>query len=172
MLELEIVYGWLNWHVQYESFLSIPVRRLMKIMKNALEQGDNAQTEHYIDLSMTVSHSLGNSLEIGETSLECAYAYIQMDKLPESIRFLRQAINLYNAQNVHNQAIALWMLGYAFWETGKHSDAIVVWERSCRIFRELQSIHVDTDWYANACKKMCSALEVEIDRKTGISEIA
>ena len=90
-----------------------------------------------------------------------------MDNLPKSIPFLRQAINLFNAQNVHNQAIALWMLGYAFWETGKQSDAIVVWERSCRIFRELQSIHVDTDWYASASKKMCSALEVEIDRKTG-----
>jgi tetratricopeptide (TPR) repeat protein len=167
MLDLEIVYGWINWHMQYESFLSVPVRRLIEIMKTALKKGDYQQTEHYIDLSVEVCQSLGNSLEIGETKLECAYAFIQMDKLPESIPFLRHAINLYNAQNIHNQAVALWMLGYTFWETGKQSDAIVVWERSCRIFRELKSIHVDTDWYARASEKMCSALEATIDQKTG-----
>ena len=166
MLDLETVYGWLNWHVQYESFLSIPVKKLINIMKDALEKDDDTKTEHYIGLSMNVCMSLGNSLEIGETCLECAYAYILMGRLPKSIPLLRQAISLFIAQNVHNQAIALWILGSAFWETGKNSDAIVVWERSCRIFRDLQSIHIDTDWYANASKKMCSALEVEIDLKT------
>ena len=168
MLELEVVYGWLNWHNAYESFLSVPTRRLIDLMKTALKDGKLDEAVYYINLSVDVCQSLGNSLEIGETRVECAYAYIQMDMLPESILFLRQATHLFNAENVHNQAIALWMLGYVYWETKKQGDAIVMWERSCRIFRELQLIHVDTDWYANACEQMCSALEIAIDQKTGI----
>ena len=168
MLELEVVYGWLNWHKEYESFLSAPVRRLIDLMRTALKDGQSDEALYYIDLSVDVSQSLGNSLEIGETRVECAYAYIQLQMLPESILVLRQAMHLFNAENIHNQGVALWMLGYVYWETQRQGDAIVMWERSCRIFRELQLIHIDTDWYATACEQMCGALEIAIDQKTGI----
>ena len=168
MLELEVVYGWLNWHKEYESFLSAPVRRLIDLMRTALKDGQSDEALYYIDLSVDVSQSLGNSLEIGETRVECAYAYIQLDMLPESILYLRQAAHLFNAENIHNQGVALWMLGYVYWETQRQGDAIVMWERSCRIFRELQLIHIDADWYATACEQMCGALEIAIDQKTGI----
>jgi tetratricopeptide (TPR) repeat protein len=164
MLELEVVYGWLNRHKGYESFLSVPVRRLIDLMKTALENGQLNKTINYINLAVDVCQSLGNTLEIGETRVECAYAYIQMNMLPESIGFLRRAATLFNAENIHNQAIALWMLGYVFWETNKQSDAIIMWERSCRIFRELQLMHVETDWYANASEQMCKTLSDAIDQ--------
>lgn len=164
MLELEVVYGWLNWHKEYQSFLSAPVSRLIDLMKTALENGQFNKATNYINLAVDVCQSLGNALEIGETRVECAYAYIQMNMLPESIGFLRRAATLFNAENVHNQAVALWMLGYVFWETNKQSDAIIMWERSCRIFRDLQLMHVETDWYANASEQMCKTLSDAIDQ--------
>ena len=171
MLEFEEGYSWFNWHIEYESFLSEPVSKLICLMKDALEKGDYLQAEHYIGLSNQVCQSLGNGLEIGEASLECGYAYFQMDSLSKSIPFFRQAINHFSAQNVHNRAIALWMLGCVFWKTEKQSDAIVLWERGCRIFQELRSVRADTDWYGKASEKMCCALQVEIDNKTGLEEI-
>jgi len=167
-LKFEEVYSWLNWHREYQSFLSVPMERLIVNMKTALEKMDYPEVEHYIDLAMKVCESLGNSLEIGETCLECAFAYSQMGELPRSIPYLRQSISLFTAENVHNKAIALWMLGYVFWEVGRQSEAIVLWERSCGIFRDLIARNINSRWYANASQRMYGTLRVEIDERTSL----
>jgi tetratricopeptide (TPR) repeat protein len=170
-LDFEEVYSWLNWHREYQSFLSVPMERLIEHMKTALLHMDYPAVEHYISLSMEVCESLGNSLEIGETCFECAFAYLQMGELSRSIPFLRQSINLFTADNVHNRAVALWMLGFVFWEIGRQSEAIVLWERSCRIYRNLIIRNTNSDWYANASKRMCGTLRVVIDERTGLNPL-
>jgi len=168
MVGLEEVYGWFNWHTDYRSQLSVPVGRLINLMKAALKEGEPDKTKHFIDLSIEVSGMLGNSLEIAEVSLECAYALCIMQEYHRSKSLFRQAINLFDAQHVHNKAVASWMLGYVFWQLDQPTDAIVAWERSCRIFRELKSSSMSSDWYTEVSKKLGQTLEVGIDRNTGL----
>jgi tetratricopeptide (TPR) repeat protein len=167
MISLDEVYGWFNWHTDFDSFLSVPVGRLINHMKNALKEDNLEKTEHYIGLSIEVSQMLGNSLEIAEVNFECAYAYCLMQEYQRSISLFRQAINLFDTYNVHNRAVASWMLGHVFWQLDQPTDAIVMWERSCRIFQDLKSSSISSDWYAQVSIKVFQALKVEIDRKTG-----
>lgn len=167
MVSLEEVYGWFNWHNDHGN-LSIPVDQLINHMKDALEEKDPVKTKHYIELSVEVSQMLGKSLEIAEVSLECAYAFCLMQEYQSSISLFRQAINLFDGYNVHNRAVASWMLGHVFWQLERSTDAIVMWERSCRIFQNLKSSSAYSDWYTEVSKKLCQALKVEIDQKAGL----
>jgi len=167
MVSLEEVYGWFNWQNDHGS-LSVPVDQLINHMKDALKEDDPVKTKHYIELSLEVSQRLGSSLEIAEVSFESAYAYCVLQEYQSSVPLFRQAINLFDTYHIHNRAVASWMLGYVFWQLEQSTDAIVMWERSCRIFQDLKSSSAYTDWYTQVNQKLCQALKVEIDRKAGL----
>lgn len=88
----------------------------------------------------------------------------------KAITEYRYASSYFNIIHYHNQAITNWLVGYALWKIMKFSNAIVVWEKSCNSFQQLQVLaaeNKDIDqekWYGEIGAIMCDDLNEAIEK--------
>ena len=138
-ITVDKAYGWLNkFNEGAKSYLGNPVKNLISHVMEAVETGNYPGAVYYIDIAIEVCESMGGNLEQAETYFKCGYAYYRMENYIKAVTEYRHAISYYDIVHPHNQAISNWMLGYALWKTMKLSNAIVVWEKSCKRFQKLR----------------------------------
>jgi hypothetical protein len=165
-------YGWLN-HLEDKSQLSDPVEQIVLQMKKDLEavlkksphNQDFSRVYNLITLSIEVSESLGavsGSLAKAETYLECACACYKMSDINRSIIEYRKAIGFYFGVHEHNEAVARWLTGCAFWKRANQREAIVEWEMSCHLFKRIKDETQEIKWYDDRLSEMCATLNDSI----------
>ena len=162
------VYGWLN-QFEDETYLSVPVDRLINHMQEAIGISDNLIVRHYIDILRPVSDmiSIRNSqfaIEKAEIHLECGRAFFLMGDLTEALKEFRKSVSFYKCQHPHNTAVANWMLGCTLWQRARASEAISVWKRSFEQFCLISRKSDHHDWYEEKSEGLRDALNEAIDK--------
>ena len=162
MVTFDEAYGWLN-ESDNRSYLSIPVQQIVQNMRDSLTHGEFSQVHGLINLAIQVSKSLGsipNDLSRAETYLECARIHYEMGDITGAVTEFRQAASLYvMGGHQHNEAVARWLLGCAFWRKANSSAAIVEWEKSCLIFQQLRNFDEEGVRYESRINQMHQTLQ-------------
>jgi len=164
-ITVDKAYNWLNkFNEDNKSYLGNPVERLINQMLQAVSKGEFAKANYLINIALNVSESTGGSLEQAEAHCRCGFAYYQMGNDIKAITEYRYAISYFDIVHPHNQAITNWLVGYALWRTMKFSNAIVVWEKSCKKFQLLEAVASENSernqakWYGEIGAIMCDDL--------------
>jgi tetratricopeptide (TPR) repeat protein len=163
MVTFDDVYNWLN-ESDNRSYLSAPVQA---IIENAKTLGGNSRSvsrvQGDIQLAIRISKSLGvvdADLEMAETYLECGRINYLMGDITGAITEFRQAASLYLlGGHKHNEAVARWLLGCAFWMRSNQGSAIVEWEKSCQLFQEIKQSGKQISSYNSRIDQLKKTLE-------------
>lgn len=173
MIKESEAYIWLNkFDGENQGFLGDPISRLINQVMDAVSEDEYAKAYSLIDIVLNVSKSTGWSLEQAETHCRCGYAYYLMGNDIKAISGYRLAASYYNIVHPHNQAISNWLIGYALWRTMKFSNAIIVWEKCCFSFKQLEEVALknkepdQAEWYGEKGAFMCDDL-AEVIKKAG-----
>jgi SOS-response transcriptional repressor LexA len=97
--------------------------------------------------------------------LECGIAAHQMGNSREAVRFLSGAITTYT--DVHDNAVARWLLGCVYWHLNEPVNALSAWEKSLIDFKDLEKRTLRnadlTTWYHDRVKEMDEAIKHAAD---------
>lgn len=164
-------FDWLNQFQGPETFMSPFTRQWLEIIDGALGDGRPAQCRELIaelNSQLPAIDTPDTMLDLAETALRCARAYVSMGDYQSALRFLRRALNLYES-NLHNQTVTRWLIGCVYWEMpGYYPDALGVWQTAQQTFARLaMRVTVEpafADWYAERSQEMAEAIEYTINR--------
>ena len=163
MVTFDEAYNWLN-ESDNRSYLSAPVQVIIDNAKTLGEKSGPVSKIHGdIQLAIQISKSLGvvdADLEMAETYLECGRIHYLMGDITGAIAEFRQAASLYLlGGHRHNEAVARWLLGCAFWMRSNQGSAIVEWEKSCQLFQDIKRSGNQTSQYNSRIDQMQKTLE-------------
>jgi tetratricopeptide (TPR) repeat protein len=174
MVSFDDAYEWMNRLSDEKNYLTAPIESLVRNMNKAYDVGDYPKVHYYISVIKQVGKSLsdGVGVSLAETHLECARAYYRLGDFRSAVTEFRQTISYYGSNLIpikHNRAVTHWLLGWTFWRISKQSDAIIQWESSCRIFKDIMSesdfvnFSAHHAWYEKQYESMCEALRQSIE---------
>jgi len=133
-----------------------------------LETLDYIQVNQTIERMLGVVKGHGNTFEKAEVYLECGLAKYYYLDTEEAIRYIDQAISIYDPWS-YRQAVVRWILGAIQWrDRALADDAIKNWSRCVDDFSKLiDQANWDKDinrlkWYREKQKVMKLALNQKI----------
>ena len=144
------------------------LKQLREKLGKALEALDYIQVNQTIERMQGVVKGQGNTFEKAEVYLECGLAKYHFLDTKEAIRYIDQAISIYQPWS-NRQAVVRWILGAIQWQDkALADDAIKNWSRSVDDFSKLiDQANWDKDlyrlkWYREKQKVMKLALNQKI----------
>ena len=174
MISFEEAYGWLNRFFDAESYMSESIMRLFGNMDNAFGVGDYPKVIYYIGVIEDVGKRVysGGDINLGEIYLRCGRAYYRLNDYRSAIQEFREAISYYQQGDIPtklNRGVAGWLLGWAFWNISKQSDAIAEWEMCAQTFEdmmrrpEFNNFSTHRAWCEDQHRRMSDAICRSID---------
>lgn len=144
--------GWLN-AIDNHSRLNDEHKRLM---------GAAMRVRTVLDRVRNLAHSTKDRFEKAEILLCCAALEHFHGCFPEAVRDAQEALILYDDDDDHRRAVALWILGMAQWELCRNHDAYQNWVEAKKIFKQRQILFqhfpIEQNWYKNHIWHMDVAL--------------
>ena len=158
--------NWLSWERdgKRKGYLRDSTRILVNRMKDAVTQGKQEEALNLLERLKRLGNNF-NQLEEefgsksylyehAEIYMECALTAYFMDDLQEAISLFKISINGLPNRTMY-KAISYWLYGCIQWQSQSHrEDALISWEKSLQIFRDVQA---DNNYDADYSKK-CAAI--------------
>ena len=103
-------------------------------------------------------------LQLTEARLEFGRAYALLDEIDSAITTLEQCAHDFHGNDLHNEAITLWMLGYVeLIANDNPKNGLVAWERAWEIFADYAKDNrrpkAEINWYHARAKIMFADLQ-------------
>lgn len=173
MIDIEDAFSWLKSPDAgvngYQSDLLITTLR-EKIINN-YRSGNLIQAYQMIDYLEASARELDRQIDIGDVWVEIGMAYFQMGNINKAEEFWTKAAGDYPV-NVHEQAVALWLLGSVQWLIEKKNiSAMNNWKESIREIGELAdeaerlNLPEVKAWYEDRIREMEESLRDQILNK-------
>lgn len=173
---IELAYGdWFHWlrNDKGQSYLRDSTRNIVMRMKNAAD--DPARGEeawNTLERLKRLASSFNNLDDVSsvdeymyeppEINVECALVAYKMGDVQEALGLFKTSNGGFPARRLH-KAISYWLYGCIQWQSQYHlEDALVSWEKSIQITKDIKSDKTTDLVTARKCEEMLDQMTFAI----------